>query len=361
VSGNVQADAGYFYSTGAGITQLLLNSTGSDYATIQNDRANTWSLGHKLDATTGLGTAVMSWTAGGNVGVGTTTPLDRLQVVGNVQAQNGYFYANGQGITQLLLNSAGSDWGTIQNDQGNVWSLGHKTNTAAVPGLPVLSWTAGGKVGIGTTTPANPLSVAGVIQSTSGGFKFPDGSVQASVGLSLVSTTGSSLTGNGTASSPLVVNLSGTYSSAVAFSNTANSFTGNGAGLTNVNAATLGGKTSSALAMRTITYLAGCDSCGALTTSDSQRNFFDNLTATMTITSVTCFADTGSPVINVQRDSGGVVSNILATNLTCNGTPTTSFAFGQTTLFLNDKLNFLVAAPDGLAHRITLAMQATLN
>lgn len=37
---------------------------------------------------------------------------------------------------------------------------------------------AGGGVGIGTANPAEQLSVAGVVQSTTGGFRFPDGSVQ---------------------------------------------------------------------------------------------------------------------------------------------------------------------------------------
>ena len=32
-----------------------------------------------------------------------------------------------------------------------------------------------GNVGIGTTSPGNPLTVAGIIQSTTGGFRFPDG------------------------------------------------------------------------------------------------------------------------------------------------------------------------------------------
>ncbi len=35
-----------------------------------------------------------------------------------------------------------------------------------------------GKVGIGTPTPAQMLSVAGTIQSTTGGFLFPDGTAQ---------------------------------------------------------------------------------------------------------------------------------------------------------------------------------------
>jgi hypothetical protein len=41
---------------------------------------------------------------------------------------------------------------------------------------------AGGMVGIGTDLPEEKLSVAGTIQSTSGGFKFPDGTAQTSAG-----------------------------------------------------------------------------------------------------------------------------------------------------------------------------------
>jgi hypothetical protein len=35
-----------------------------------------------------------------------------------------------------------------------------------------------GRVGIGTTAPSQRLTVAGVIESTTGGFKFPDGTLQ---------------------------------------------------------------------------------------------------------------------------------------------------------------------------------------
>lgn len=47
--------------------------------------------------------------------------------------------------------------------------------TPFINGLIVLN----GKVGIGTASPAQKLSVDGIIESTSGGVKFPDGTTQA--------------------------------------------------------------------------------------------------------------------------------------------------------------------------------------
>jgi endosialidase-like protein len=41
-----------------------------------------------------------------------------------------------------------------------------------------------GNVGIGTTTPTSPLTVQGMIETTLGGIKFPDGTVQTTAGLS---------------------------------------------------------------------------------------------------------------------------------------------------------------------------------
>jgi hypothetical protein len=71
-----------------------------------------------------------------------------------------------------------------------------------------------GKVGIGTVTPASPLTVAGMIESRSSGFKFPDGTVQATAAVSGLQAVvhDATLAGNGTAASPLSVVQSGSAS-----------------------------------------------------------------------------------------------------------------------------------------------------
>jgi hypothetical protein len=50
------------------------------------------------------------------------------------------------------------------------------------PGNPNDIFYMAGQVGVGMTNPSEKLSVAGVVQSTSGGFKFPDGTIQESAG-----------------------------------------------------------------------------------------------------------------------------------------------------------------------------------
>jgi len=59
-------------------------------------------------------------------------------------------------------------------------------------------------VGIGTTSTGSKLAVGGTIESRSGGIKFPDATTQTTAGISSVNKD-PTLTGNGTAASPLGV------------------------------------------------------------------------------------------------------------------------------------------------------------
>jgi predicted heme/steroid binding protein len=112
--------------------------------------------------------AASPWVAGasnaiyysaGNVGIGTTTPAFPLAVNGVVQSLAGGFkFPDGTTQTSAAISS---QWG--QSGTSIYYSAGN--------------------VGIGTTTPAFPLAVNGVIQSLTGGFKFPDGTTQTSAAI----------------------------------------------------------------------------------------------------------------------------------------------------------------------------------
>src|SRR6185436_13728524 len=65
-----------------------------------------------------------------------------------------------------------------------------------------------GKIGIGTSSPTSLLTVQGWIETTLGGYKFPDGTVQTTAGLAFV-THDASLMGDGRSTSPLGIALGG--------------------------------------------------------------------------------------------------------------------------------------------------------
>ena len=77
--------------------------------------------------------------------------------------------------TLVALGVSGSNAIIQSTAQGSGSSL---PLAVVVGGSERLSITTAGDVGIGTTTPGQKLSVAGVVESTTGGFKFPDGTTQ---------------------------------------------------------------------------------------------------------------------------------------------------------------------------------------
>ena len=120
---------------------------------------------NKIVGTNGTGTALISYSCGLNEVI----KFDASANAGcaTVSTLLGYTPANG---TNYVAKAGDTMTGPL-NLPSNGLVVG--TNQIAM---------SGGNVGIGTASPAQKLSVAGVIESTSGGIKFPDGTTQLTAG-----------------------------------------------------------------------------------------------------------------------------------------------------------------------------------
>lgn len=146
-------------------------------------------------------------TESGNIGIGTTNPSSKLHVSGgklNVAYPDGQLTAadmddvNGAfGRSGIAANHAAdlyirSFWGVMVdrlggnanhssytnglNPDGGSFALRYRTNATDFRTDFLVN--SNGDVGIGTTSPNSKLTVAGTIESTSGGVIYPDGSIQ---------------------------------------------------------------------------------------------------------------------------------------------------------------------------------------
>jgi hypothetical protein len=119
----------------------------------------------------------------GNVGIGYSTLYDKLQVAGSISSQGGGyfgFYRNGasNNITTLdgvtITHFGVSSGVATGRSDASTWLSGFDSLRLVTAGTERMRITSAGLVGIGTTTPAQKLSVAGTIESTSGGVIVPD-------------------------------------------------------------------------------------------------------------------------------------------------------------------------------------------
>jgi hypothetical protein len=112
-----------------------------------------------------------------------------------------------QGKSQTVTPQAGSSAVSGSGTTGRIakWAGVDGANTYTL-GNSIIFEDKFGKVGIGTINPTSTLTVQGMIETTLGGYKFPDGTVQttAANGLSTVFHN-ATLIGNGTNASPLGV------------------------------------------------------------------------------------------------------------------------------------------------------------
>jgi hypothetical protein len=143
----------------------------------------------------------------GDVGIGTTAPSGNLHVYGNNYS---YFSSNvDPAFGGSLANVQGLAIGWNRSGANGETNLIYNTSIGSAPRLALGSYNGtvyaeemtvrGGSVGIGATSPAFKLDVAGVIRSSTGGFKFPDGTVQTTAAGSAITsvTAGAGLTGGG--------------------------------------------------------------------------------------------------------------------------------------------------------------------
>lgn len=157
-------------------------------------------------------TDAMAIDSTGKIGIGTTSPVARLQVAGSIyssSAQTNTVFSGA--VAASNANYAGSEgYWALRTATNNSYNLDVYNSGTPITATTVLQ---SGNVGIGTTTPGSKLEVAGEVRSTSGGFKFPDGTVQTTAasgggggGTITGVTAGTGLTGGGSSGTVTVTN-----------------------------------------------------------------------------------------------------------------------------------------------------------
>ena len=124
----------------------------------------------------------MTILTGGNVGIGTTSPDEKLVVATGASGWGVFHGASGWNGLALMGNSAGSgsalifgnDYAATPTEEYRIWLDGATDKLIFTPGAtykgdpsaitPTMVMDSGGNVGIGTATPQSKLQVAGGIQ-----------------------------------------------------------------------------------------------------------------------------------------------------------------------------------------------------
>ncbi|MDD2731162.1 MAG: hypothetical protein PHW33_03505, partial [Candidatus Portnoybacteria bacterium] len=143
--------------SGSGKTVFSMTSAGTYYGTVQVEsvaNGGTWSLGYQTAASSNLGNSVLTWNGQGKVGIGTTSPSNRLHVAGP-----GATGSSGNADLGFSVTSSATtlSWtmGADKNDGGKF-----KISSSTALGTNDRFVINGkGYVGIGTSSPQHVLDV----------------------------------------------------------------------------------------------------------------------------------------------------------------------------------------------------------
>ena len=165
-------------NSGAAIT-FVVPSTGGNFINIDHTGNENWSFGAQsgtgvddyIDIGINGGTRTMSWHEDGKVGINTTSPEEKLHVIGSTLISNNEFYKV-EGTTGTNYKIAGLTNGNViqigaidYTSAGTIFAGGDNISitTGGASGSTRMKIDSSGNVGIGTTSP-------GTLHSASYGF-----------------------------------------------------------------------------------------------------------------------------------------------------------------------------------------------
>ena len=112
----------------------------------------------------------------GKVGIGTSTPAEKLEVSGNILINSTDLFLKGDGVHGLGWYGTGKTFGGVEVDGPMVYGFGGGglgSDDGSVKNI-ALRWTQSGNVGIGTTSPGYTLDVNGPVNAQH--FRAAEGS-----------------------------------------------------------------------------------------------------------------------------------------------------------------------------------------